>query len=79
MMAMGEDHGRAKLTIWDVAAIKLLLAEPSAPPMTHVARAFGVNPPQVQRIRKGECWGWLRVGNQGPSRFQSGPCVGRRS
>lgn len=56
----GELHGRAKLSIWDVAAIKLLFEDrSSAPPMTRAARAFGVTPAQVRRILRGERWGWM--------------------
>lgn len=59
MTARGEQHGRAKLTIWEVVAIRLVLAEPEPPSVSAVARAFAVDRRTVQRVRDGKRWGWV--------------------
>lgn len=59
MMAMGEDHGRAKLTTWDVLAIRALHREDlprwERPPIA----AFGVTPKTVRQIVLRQIWRWL--------------------
>lgn len=53
MKARGEEHGRCKLSMWDVAAIKALFLHPTPPPKARVARAFGITPAHVRRILNG--------------------------
>jgi hypothetical protein len=50
MMAHGEKHGRAKLSLWEICAIRALFLHPMPPPMARVARAFGITPAHVRRI-----------------------------
>lgn len=61
MMAMGEDHGRAKLTTWDVLAIRALhdLPKHERPSIRATARAFGVGTRNVRRIILRQVWRWL--------------------
>jgi len=62
-MAMGEDHGRAKLTTWDVLAIRALHDDSvprwQRPAMARTARAFGVTPKTIRRIVDRQIWRWL--------------------
>lgn len=58
MRARGERHGRAKLTLWDVCAIRALFLPPMPrlPVITRIATAFGISERQVRKIRDGMNW-----------------------
>jgi hypothetical protein len=51
--ASGERHGRAKLTLEAVCAIRMLKGRMSGP---QLARAFGVSRSQITAIWRGEKW-----------------------
>lgn len=55
--ALGEAHGRAKLTTEQVLHIKELLA--AGVPRSQIARAFAVSRYTVRDIDLGTSWGWL--------------------
>jgi len=60
MNARGERHGRAKLSMWDVIAIRCLLSIRIDPPsVSAIARAFEISRRTVTGIRSGKNWGWL--------------------
>jgi len=63
MMAQGEDHGRAKLTTWDVLAIRALhddaLPRWERPSIADTSRAFGVTRKTVRAIILRQIWRWL--------------------
>lgn len=60
MMAMGEEHGRAKLTTWDVLAIRALhddaVPKWDRPSIAATARAFGVGTRNIRRIILRQVW-----------------------
>jgi len=55
----GEQHGRAKLTMWDVIAIRLVFEEPDPPSIEDVARAFSLDRRSVRSVRDRINWKWL--------------------
>lgn len=57
MNARGDAHGNVKLTMWDVIAIRCLLAE--CMPKARIARAFGVSNKTVRSIDQRVIWKWL--------------------
>lgn len=57
MNARGEDHAHAKLTMWDVIAIRLLIE--GLVPVARIARAFGVDRKTIRSIDRRLIWNWL--------------------
>lgn len=57
--ARGERHGRAKLSIWDVVAIRALFDLRDRPSISRIAAAFGISRQHVLRLRDGVHWGHL--------------------
>lgn len=54
--ARGERASGAKLSVWDVAAIRALFAGEQPPTVYGVAKAYGISRRQVRRIRDGQHW-----------------------
>lgn len=54
-----EEYRTAKLTMWDVIAIRVLLAERPAPPKAQIGRAFDVARTTVNDIDYRKQWDWL--------------------
>lgn len=50
----GGEHCYAKLSAWDVAAIRLLLEE--SVPLLRISKAFWISCRQLRRIRDGQGW-----------------------
>lgn len=57
MNLRGEDHPHAKLTMWDVIAIRCLIAELTS--VSRIARAFGVDRKTIRSIDRRLIWNWL--------------------
>jgi hypothetical protein len=54
--ARGERHGMAKLSMWDVCAIRALFEGDLTPSISRIARAFGLNRSTVRKIRDRKIW-----------------------
>lgn len=52
----GEGHAQAKLTAWEVVAVRLVLKEDKASSVARVARAFRVSHTTVRDIRDYRYW-----------------------
>lgn len=57
--ARGEKHGRAKLSMWDVVAIRALFGPADHPSVSRIAKAFGISRRHVVRLRDGDHWGHI--------------------
>lgn len=57
----GQDHTMAKLTDHDVTRIRHIWESPCRPSQREIARRFGINQSQVQRIISGKRWGHIRA------------------
>ncbi len=56
MHAQGERQARAKLSWWDICAIRALLEAEKPTSVGRIARAFGISRRQVRRIGDRKQW-----------------------